>query len=205
MLSGTTQFVGMIQNLIAPKKGDSLAKPTDASPNSAVLGDRFTLSPDGQKTLQFLDSENAGNHDSEMDLSGIYDMKQRGEMLSQMLQMKMQNFQGDFLNQMKTSGIDASLPIDLEKGADGNLQVSGDHPEKGVIDQFLAGDEKLSQKFDEISDLSGLLKIVQSVSGEMNTNPFSSFAAYAKQSQPVESNKTVGNSEFKIRIDDFGL
>ncbi|MCL2306326.1 MAG: hypothetical protein FWC43_13355, partial [Planctomycetaceae bacterium] len=121
----------------------------------------------------------------------------------QMLQMKLDKFHGEFLDQLKAAGIDADQPIDLKKGADGNLLVAGDHPDKTQINQLLAGNDDLAKKFDEISKLAGLTQILQSAQTDQSGNPFASIAAlYSRQSQaaPAADSSKISAERFQLTI-----
>ena len=200
MLTGTTQIVGFMQNLLSPKKETTTEKANETKPIEVQTKDQFTVSTATQKALSFLNSESSGeNRDPEMDLIEIENLKQRGEMISQMLQMKLQSFQSDFVKQMKSAGIDTSQQVDLQKGADGNLMVMGDHPDKAKIEQLLAGNENLLKQFQEITNLAGLSQVLQSISGDKGTNSFASTAAlYAKQSTAELAKKEIGHMQLQI-------
>ena len=200
MLSGTTQIVGFMQNLLSVKKDTATEKTPETKPTEIRTKDQFTFSTATQKALAFLNSEASGeNRDPEMDLIEIENLKQRGEMISQMLHMKLESFHGDFLKQMKAAGIDTSQQIDLQNGIDGNLTVMGDHPDKAKIEQLLTGNEDLLKRFQEITNLAGLSQVLQSISGDKGANSFASTAAlYAKQSTAELAKKEVGQMQLQI-------
>ena len=205
MFTSATQLSGMVQNLLHINKGTPQGK-TNAT-TSATAGDQISISLAAQKAQAFLNSEMAGDKDPEMDLAGIDNLKQRGEMMAQMLQMKLDKFQGDFLNQVKAAGISTDQPIDLKKGPDGNLLVAGNHPEKSQIEQLLAGNEDLVKKFEEISKLAGLTTILQSVQTDNSSNPFANIAAlYGKQSQGASNVDTskISSDRFQLSVAESG-
>lgn len=192
----------MMQNLLHLKKPTPQEKPT-TSMVEAGGKDQLSISLAAQKAQAFLNQEIAGTGDVEMDMIGIESLKQRAEMLSQMLQMKLDKFQGDFLDQVKAAGIDASQPIDLKKGADGNLLVAGEHPDKAKINELLAGNDELTKKFEEISKLAGLTQILQSAQTDKSSSPFANIAAlYARQSQgsPVADSSKISGDRFQLSV-----
>jgi len=204
MFTSATQLTGMLQNLLPLKKGNPQEQ-ANVPPVGAEGGkDQVSISLAAQKAQMFLNHEMSGgvSHDLEMDLYGIESLKQRGEMLAQMLQMKLDKFHGEFLDQLKAAGINADLPVDLKKGADGNLLVAGDHPDKVRINQILAGNDDLAKKFDELSKLAGMTHVLQSVADQSN-NPFASVAAlYSRQSQsdPAVDSSKISSERFQLSI-----
>ena len=206
MFTSATQLTGMLQNLLPLSKGNSQDK--KETPQSAEgMKDQISISLAAQKAQMFLNHEISGgdSNDPEMDMMGIENLKQRGEMLSQMLQMKLDKFHGDFLDQLKAAGIDADMPVDLKKGPDGNLLVAGEHPEQAKINQMLAGNDDLAKKFDEISKLAGLTQIIQSAQTDQSNNPFANIAAlYSKQSQatPAADTSKISAERFQLSLDE---
>jgi len=204
MFTSATQLTGMLQNLLPLSKGKSPEKTEAATPTAEGLKDQISISLAAQKAQMFLNHEISGgdSKDPEMDLYGLESLKQRGEMLSQMLQMKLDKFQGDFLGQLKAAGIDAEMPVDLKKGVDGNLLIAGEHPDQASINQLLAGNDDLAKKFDEISKLAGLTHILQSAQTD-SSNPFANIAAlYSKQSQaaPTVDSAKISSERFQLSI-----
>jgi len=204
MFTSATQLTGMLQNLLPLKKGNPQEQANVPPVGTEGGKDQVSFSLAAQKAQMFLNNEMSGgvSQDLEMDLYGIESLKQRGEMLSQMLQMKLDKFHGEFLDQLKTMGIDTHQPVELKKGADGNLLVAGNHPDQARINQFLAGNDDLTKKFDELSKLAGLTQVLHSVADQSN-NPFASVAAlYSRQSQPdpaVDTSK-ISAERFQLSI-----
>ena len=208
MFTSATQLTGMLQNLLPLKKGNPQEQANVLPVNNEGGKDQVSISLAAQKTQMFLNNEMSGgvSQDLEMDLYGIESLKQRGEMLSQMLQMKLDKFHGEFLDQLKTMGISTDQPIDLKKGADGNLLVAGEHPDQARINQFLAGNDDLAKKFDELSKLAGMTQILHSVENQSN-NPFASVAAlYSRQSQsdPTADSSKISSERFQLSIAESG-
>ena len=203
MFTSATQLTGMLQNLLPLKKGNPQEKTNEAVGAAEGKKDQVSISLAAQKAQMFLNSEISGvSNDPEMDLYGLESLKQRGEMLAQMLHMKLDKFHGEFLDQLKTAGINADMPVDLKKGADGELLVAGDHPDKARINQILAGNDDLTKKFDEISKLAGLTHVLQSVA-DQSSNPFASVAAlYSRQSQtdPAVDSSKISSERFQLSI-----
>lgn len=194
-----------MQNLFPFKKDATVEK--TSSPNS-TQGDRLSISTAAMKAQEFLSSEGIDEGDlAEMDLNKIDSLKQRGELLAQMLQMKLNSFQGDFLEHMQSAGIDVSQAIDLQKGLNGKLQVAGDHPDKEQIENLLMQNQDWIKRFEEITKMAGLTEVFQSVQSETKGfNPLSSIAAlYAKQSQtPQNTTGKLPSGQFQLEISETG-
>lgn len=205
MLTGTTQILGLMQNLLSVKKGDSTEKTPENASTTVNKGDQLSFSSAALKMQKFLNSEEASERVPEMDLTSVQSLKQRGEMLSQMLQAKINNFQGDFLNQLQSAGIEAEMPIDLHKGIDGQVRVMGEHSQKNAIEQFLQDNEELIKQFEEITGLAGLSQMLRSLGNEQQNNGSSSIASlYARQTQANESSKSGSDSQFQLHIAETG-
>ncbi|MGL6194184.1 MAG: hypothetical protein ACRC2T_05115 [Thermoguttaceae bacterium] len=211
MLSGANQLVGLVQGLLSSKKSQpqnnvqensNISNPNTTNPQQ----DLFTLSPSGLRTQQFLNSEmygsDANGSGGELDLAAIGNLKQRGEMLSQMLQVKLQSFQSDFMQKMNAAGVDTSKPIDLQKNDAGNLLVANDHPDKAQIDQILAENPEFAGKFQELSKTAAMSQALLAAAADKSSNPFSSIASlYAKQSQDTNQSKSAG-TQFQLQINE---
>lgn len=199
--STSTPLSGLMQNLFPFKKDATPEKP---NVSSSSQGDRISISLAAMKAQEFLNSEGIDEKDlAEMDLNKIDSLKQRGELLAQMLQMKINSFQSDFLTQMQSVGVNVEEAIDLQKGTDGNLQVMNNHPDLAKINQRLLQNKDWTKKFDEITKMAGLTEVLSSVQEESKGfNPFASIAAlYAKQSQNSNNiTAKLPNGQFQLEI-----
>ncbi|MGL6227301.1 MAG: hypothetical protein ACRC10_11840 [Thermoguttaceae bacterium] len=204
MLSGAGQIAGFMQNFLSPKKNTTSEGESLQSTHNSVNKDQWTPSPTSRQALELLNFEANGGETGDMDIADIVNLKGRGEMLSQMLQMKLQKFQGDFMQKMQNAGIDTSQPIELNKGGADDLLVANDHQDKAKIEQILAGNEEMTKMFDEIAKLASLSEVYKSVSPEKNgsNNPLAALAGlYAKQSQDVAMNKAI-DGQMNLRVNE---
>ena len=157
--------------------------------------DSLTISSSAAMLQQFLNSEMQGNGGSltdigELDLVGLAQLKQRGDMLANMLQLKMKNFESNLMSTMK----DAGLPMqdmDLKNGDDG-LMLLGEMPNKETVQNALSG---LGGDFTDIARLAEVLNMLGQLGPETLTREISglaglsSAAQYAQQSLPDRSKR----------------
>ena len=135
-----------------------------------------------------------GNGDSEfgeLDLMGLAQLKQRGEMLASMLQLKMKNFESHLVSNVQGAGLQMQ-EMDI-KGGDDGLLLMGDMPNKEALQNAIEG---LQGEFTDIARLAEVLNMLQqtgpnSASGDLS-GLVSSAAQYAQQSL---SNRSVKRPE----------
>lgn len=166
--------------------------------------DFATFSPAANMMQQLLNMEmkGQGNEESgEVDLLGLTQLKQRGEMLANMLQMKLKNFGATLMSGMNAAGIDSSQPMNLQNGAQG-LSLLGDAPNKEGIENLLNTNGKLKEQFQEIAQFAKILDMLQSAETSATglskrTSPAHS---YAQQSTPNKNDSKRPDAEFVLHV-----
>ncbi|MDR1491191.1 MAG: hypothetical protein LBT05_00470 [Planctomycetaceae bacterium] len=203
MLNGIdlTSYLNVIHELSPLKKsGDTpiqaaaleSARKSKASPASA---DMFLLSPSAKQLSDFFASQSQDateNENADVDLEG---MKLRGDMLAETLQLQLSAFQGKMLGILGGAGMNTNLPINLQTGANGNVQVTNEHPDKVKIESLFQNQPGLSKDFRQISMLASVVRMnnMSGKSGGLDNftslNPFSALTQYAKNSDAATSDK----------------
>ncbi len=166
--------------------------------------DSLTLSPTAQMLQQFLtmDMQAAsgdGGDLGELDMTGLAQLKQRGDMLANMMQMKLKNFESNLMASMKASGLDATQDMSIKNGEDG-LLLSENTIEKGSIENLLNKDDSWQKMFQSISQLAQLMETLQqmgSANGGMEglQNSLQGHPAikYLQQTQPDRAGKSAAD------------
>lgn len=137
-----------------------------------------------------LDTEGAGADGEALSLDGLESLKRRGEMMSTVLQMKINNFQQKLTQSMQAAGIDAAQATKLQDGGEAGLLLAGDHPDAGKIRSLFQNDAALMDQFKEISNLAELVRGIDrlgmsasgvSANGAAAGGAHSPIAAYLQQ------------------------
>lgn len=200
MINKYAGMFGVQKNPTTPPIGKA-----DASGNSGFNADLLTLSPTANMLQQFLSMDVQGHNErGEIDLTGLEQLKQRGEMLSNILQMKLKNFESNLISSMKSAGLNPSQDMDLKNGDDGLLMMN-DGPNQASIQNFLNSNAKgkLGEQFQEIVRLATLLNTVQQSSSQgisPNIPQNGAAGAYAQQSQPLKLPGRSQDGEFVMRV-----
>jgi hypothetical protein len=179
----------------------------NSSNNNSVISnvDTLTLSPTLNALQQFLSMNDSNNNNGqeELSLSNLEQLKQQGDMLASMLQMKLKNFESNLISSMKNAGVDQITPIDIKNNSNGGLNVVNDTPNKEIIQNLLQNDNKFKTLFQEISRLSALVDTVDQL-GSNNTvqnNILSEAGAKYAQFSNQMSPQTQNNSNRKNESD----
>ena len=205
MLSSTSS-INPYTNIVGTPSGQSveqLAKTlTRTMPTDSV-----TISSSAAMLQQFLNSEMGGGEATadlgELDLVGLAQLKQRGEMLASMLQLKLKNFESNLMATMKGAGMPMQ-DMDLKNGDDG-LMLLGEMPDKEMIQKTLGG---LQGEFTDMARLAEVLNMLQQLGPE--TKEFSklaglsSAAQYAQQSLPDRSSVKRPENDFVLHMSSSG-
>ncbi len=134
---------------------------TPVSGSSVFPTDSLTLSPSAQMLQQFLSTDiQAPGESGELDLTGLAQLKQRGDMLANMLQMKLKNFESSLIASMKSAGMDASQDMSIKDGDQGLLLMEN-IPGKEGMEQFLNKSGNWQEQFQEIAKLAQLMETLQ--------------------------------------------
>ncbi|MDR1385448.1 MAG: hypothetical protein LBJ67_16610 [Planctomycetaceae bacterium] len=203
MLNGIdpASYLSVIRELSPLKKSDNTpiqaaalesAKKSKASPASA---DTLLLSPSAKQLFDFFAAQPqdaTDNENADIDLEG---MKLRGDMLAETLQLQLNAFQGKMLGILGGAGMNTDSPINLQTGANGNVQVTNERPDKEKIESLFQNMPGLSKDFRQISMLASVVRMnnMSEKSSELNNftslNPLSALTQYAKNSDAMTSDK----------------
>lgn len=204
---GSASNINHYLNLFGVQKGLSPEKPASAaSGQSSGAADVLTLSPTADMLRQFLgmDLQGTDAQPGESDLTGLAQLKQHGDMLSNMLQLKLRNFESHLVSSMKSAGLDPSRSMEIKDDAEG-LSLLGDRPDQAPLQKLLGENALLQGQFREIGHLAGVLEALQQVgaSSGVSTNPLAgigSAARYAQQSTQARGAEPRPEAEFVLRV-----
>jgi hypothetical protein len=170
--------------------------------------DSITISPTANTIRQFLNMElqNAeqSSETAELDLTGLAQLKQRGDMLANMLQVKLKNFETNLITGMKSVGLDTMQDMTMKNGGDG-LLLMNDLPNKESIQSFLQNNSKLKEQFQEIAQFANILETLQQLGSNtgmktVNHALIPPAVQYTRQSQPIRSEPQPPNAGFVLHI-----
>ncbi|MGL4595440.1 MAG: hypothetical protein ACRCUY_12005 [Thermoguttaceae bacterium] len=179
--------------------------------NPATKTDFMTLSPTAQMLQQFLSmdgQETGGGDTAELGMTGLGQLKQRGEMLANLLQMKLKSFESTLISNVQSAGLDLPQKMDIKDGKDG-LFPTNEMPNKANLEKLLQENKGLRDQFQDVSKLAGLLQMLQGAGGALQsggipnnvgsavTNP--SASQYALQSNQTRSAEKP-EAEFLVRL-----
>ncbi|MDR0704189.1 MAG: hypothetical protein LBF88_04300 [Planctomycetaceae bacterium] len=176
--------------------------------NKAHSIDSVTISPTANMIRQLLNMELQNSDDSlktaELDLTGLAQLKQRGDMLANMLQVKLKNFETNLITGMKSSGLDATQEMDMKNG-DNGLLLMNDLPNKESIQNFLQNNGKLKEQFQELAQFANILETLQQLGSNTGTKTVNSAiippaVQYTQQSQPLRSEPQRPDASFILHI-----
>jgi len=176
------------------------AVPMGTMPMGGTSMDILTISSSANLLQQFLNAEMQSGGNSadtgELDLMGLAQLKQRGEMLASMLQLKMKNFESHLVSNMQGAGLPMQ-DMSIKNDNDG-LSLLGDMPNKEAFQNALGG---LQGEFTDIARLAGVLDMLQQLGPDNMVSALSSVAAqYAQQSLPDRSSGKRPESEFVMHV-----
>jgi hypothetical protein len=205
MLSSTSS-INPYTNIVGTPSGQSVEQLAKTLTRSMPT-DSVTISSSAAMLQQFLNSEMGGGEATadlgELDLVGLAQLKQRGEMLASMLQLKLKNFESNLMATMKGAGMPMQ-DMDLKNGDDG-LMLLGEMPDKEMIQKTLGG---LQGEFTDMARLAEVLNMLQQLGPE--TKEFSklaglsSAAQYAQQSLPDRSSVKRPENDFVLHMSSSG-
>ena len=199
---GSTSLVNNYSNVFGVQSGQSLeqfAQTMASSSKQAMPRDSVTISSSATMLQQFLNAEMRGGETSadagEMDLMGIAQLKQRGEMLANMLQLKMKNFESNLITNVQGAGLPMQ-EMHLKNGDDG-LSILGDMQNKEAIQNMLGG---MQNEFMDISRLAEVLNMLQQVAPDHATAGVSAASQYAQQSLLDRSSVRRPDTDFVMHL-----
>jgi len=199
---GATSSINNYPNIFGIQSGlsmDNLAQTLTAT-KSPIPMDTVSISSSANMLQQFLNAEMQGGDSSadggEFDLMGLAQLKQRGEMLASMLQLKMKNFESHLISNVQGAGLPMQN-LDIKNGDDG-LFLMGDMPNKEAFQNMLGG---LQGEFTDISRLAEVLNMLQQMGPDNMVSALTSAAAqYAQHSMPDRSSVKRPETDFVMHI-----
>jgi len=204
---GSASSINNYPNIFGIQSGQSveqLAKMLTTA-KRGPSADSVTISSSANMLQQLLNSEMQGNGTSadlgELDLVGLSQLKQRGEMLANMLQLKLKNFESNLMANMKGAGLPMQ-DMNLKEGDDG-LSLLGEMPNKEAIQNALGG---LQGEFTDIARLAEVLNMLQQLGPDGMAKELSglaglsSAAQYAQQSLPDRASVKRPENDFIMHI-----
>ena len=200
---GATSSINNYSNIFGVQSDlsvETLAKTMAATSQQAMPMDTISFSPSANMLQQFLNTEMQGGGSSadigELDLMGLAQLKQRGEMLASMLQLKMKNFESHLVSNVQGAGL-SMQNMDIKNGDDG-LLLMGEMPNKEAFQNALGG---LQGEFMDISRLAEILNMLQQLGPNNMVSAMSSAAAqYAQQSLPDRSSVRRPEGDFVMHV-----
>lgn len=132
----------------------------------------------------------------DLDLIGLAQLKQRGEMLAGMLQLKMKNFESSLVSNIQGAGL-SMQDMNIKNGDEG-LLLMGDMPNKEAMQSVLG---EMQGEFTEIARLAEVLNLLQQMGPENIISALSSAAAqYAQQSLPDKPSVKRPETDFVMHL-----
>ena len=199
---GSTSLINNYSNVFGVQSGQSLeqlAQTLTATAPPAMPTDSVTISSSATMLQQFLNAEMQGGGTSadigEMDLMGLAQLKQRGEMLASMLQLKMKNFESNLMANVQGAGLPMQ-EMHLKNGDDG-LSLLGDMPNKESIQHALGN---LQGEFTDIARLAEVLNMLKQTEPDQGIAGLSAAAQYAQQSLMDKSSGKRPDADFVMHI-----
>ena len=206
---GPTSSINNFSNVFGVQSGQSfeqLAKTLTATadPQRGLAADTVTISSSAAMLQQFLNSEMQGGgaaaETGELDLMGLAQLKQRGEMLAGMLQLKMKNFESHLMTNVQGAGLPMQ-EMDIKNGDDG-LSVLGEIQNKEAIQNVLGG---MQGEFTDIARLAEVLNMLKQVGPENAAGGFSAAAQYAQQALSDRTSVKRPESDFILHVMQSGM
>jgi len=209
---GATSSINSYTNVFGIQPGqppEQLAQTLAGTSKRQMPADTVTISSSANMLQQFLNADMQESGDAgtgELDLMGLAQLKQRGEMLASMLQLKMKNFESHLSANIQGAG----LPMQEMniKGGDDGLLLMGDMPNKEALQNALGG---LQGEFMDISRLAEVLNMLQQLGPDNAAGELSGFAGlssaaqYAQQSLPDRSAVKRPEADFILHMMQSGM
>ena len=199
---GSTSVINNYPNVFGVQSGQSLeqaAKMPAVTAKQTVSPDTVSISASANMLQQFLNAEMQGNGSAdagELDLIGLAQLKQQGEMLASMLQLKMKNFESSLMSNVQGVGLPMQ-EMHIQNGGAG-LSLLGDMPNKEPIQNLLGG---MQGEFTDIVRLAEVLNMLQQMGPDNIAAGLSSAAAqYAQQSLPDRAPVKRPETDFVMHL-----
>ena len=198
---GATSLINNYSGIFGVQSGlsvEHLAQTLTAG-KPTMPGDSVTISSSAAMLQQFLNAEMQGGNEpaeeGDIDLMGLAQLKQHGDMLASMLQLKMKNFESSLMENVKGAGLPMQN-MDIKNSDDG-LSLLGDMPNKETIQNLIGG---LQNEFSDIARLAEVLTMLQQMGPDNIAAGLSSAAQYAQQSLPDRTSVKRPETDFIMHI-----
>jgi len=200
---GSTSSINNYSNVFGVQSGQTFAQLAQTLTTNAKHGataDTVTISPSATMLQQFLNAEMQGGDPSaevgDMGMMDLVQLKQKGEMLASMLQLKMKNFESNLTANVQGAGLPMQ-EMHLKNGDDG-ISLLGDMPNKYDFQNALGG---LQGEFTDIARLANVLNMLQQMGPNTISDGLSTAAAhYAQQSELDKSSAQRPDSDFILHV-----
>ena len=200
--------IGSIMNMVGMTKdlASNMMPQTSGAAKAGFETDLLSLSPMANilQQLADMDLQEPGER-GELDLGGLAQLKQRGEMLANMLKMKLKNFESGLVSGMKDAGLNPSQDMSLKNGDQG-LFLLNDLPDKNAIEMHLKSNGKLQEQFKELSQMANILEMLGQIDSGGGTGRRTGMtqavpaAQYAQQSQQTKPTEKRTEAEFVVNV-----
>ncbi|MDR2755965.1 MAG: hypothetical protein LBC20_09680 [Planctomycetaceae bacterium] len=187
-------------------KANSIDKTNQTVKTNSI--DSVTISPTADMLQQLLNMElqNPDNisESGELNLTGLAQLKQRGDMLSNMLQVKLKNFESNLITGMKSAGLDGTQDMNMKNG-DNGLLLMNEIPNKESVQSFLQNNGKFKEQFQELAQFANILETLQQIGSNIGSKAANRAvvppaAQYTQQSQPIRSENRQPDAGFILHI-----
>ncbi|MDR3232275.1 MAG: hypothetical protein LBT46_01175 [Planctomycetaceae bacterium] len=207
MLTSASSHINNYPNVFGIQKNVSVEQLAKTLPaKNALLKDSLSISAPGNMMQQLLNLETQGQSgtsadNAEMDMTGLFQLKERGEMLSAMLKMKMQNFESQLVSGMRSGG-NAQPPAEMNmKQGDDGISLLNDIPNKESVEALMKNGSPLQGEFQNIANLASVLQMLQQTGAESGSKGLSGISAAAKYAQQAMPPKTLPPNMDRHNID----
>ncbi|GHT24103.1 hypothetical protein FACS189419_08840 [Planctomycetales bacterium] len=205
----SSSHINNYPNIFGVQKGfnpDQLAKAVSAGKSEGNPVDTLSISAPGNMMQQLLDLEMQGDsgtsaENAELDMTGLTQLKQRGDMLASMLKLKMQSFESNLVATMRGANVQPPADVNLKQGDEG-LQLLGDMPQKEEMQNLMKNGSPLQNGFQDIANLNNVMQLLQQsgAQGAKTSGGFSSALHYAQQSLPARAAENHNPKDFILRV-----
>lgn len=206
---GSASGINAFQQILGMQNASTSNRATTPLGNINPLSggvDQFMLSATSNMMQQLLNTDIQEGQRGEIDLGSLEQLKQRGDLLANMLQSKLKSFESNLIAGMKSAGLDSTQAMDLKDGSNG-LTLLNELPNKDDFQKFFRENGALKDQFQEIArlaDLVGMLQQIGNYAGSLQktssvvSNPA---AQYAQQSHPnTPAPEKRSGAEFVLRV-----
>jgi hypothetical protein len=165
-----SSLLGSIRPLLSPGKSNEAAAPAEEAKSADALRDEFQFSPSSRQLMALLQNEEAkdAQQGESLDFNAT-DLKQKGKMLSEILNLRLKQFEGNLLTMMEEEGISSKGDFFLQKNSLDETVVSGDNPDREKLEQLIENHPEMKQQLEEIFSLGKLMRVMEKSTGGMSS------------------------------------